>query len=204
MTTIYLISNNYKQNRYVNDKNNDSIEYRMSKSNLNYEGINNAIKLSKMKELSNIDYIYTSSYNSTIETSNYLKGTKNIDIIINNNFNQRRIGVNKLTEIPAYYEEIHFMDINYHLPKGESQLDIINRMYKGILDILKNNKNKRIAIVTHKICITYLLRKWCKIKYKDNFIYKDKIIFNGNYKGLDIFKLEFNKTELIDIRYIEK
>ena len=204
MTIIYLIANNVKQKRYINDKNNDNLEYRMSKANLDYRGVSNAIKLSKMEELTDVDCIYTSGYNSAIETSNYIKGTNNIDIVINDNFNQRRIGVNKLTEIPNYYEEMHFKDINYHLPNGESQLDIINRMYKGIEDILRNNKNKKVVIVTHKICITYLLRRWCKIKYKDNFIYKDKIIFNGISRDLDIFKLEFNNKKLINISYIEK
>ena len=204
MTIIYLIANNVKQKRYINDKNNDNLEYRMSKATLDYKGINNAIKLSKMKELTDVDYIYTSSYNSAIETSNYIKETSNRDIVINDNFNQRKIGVNKLTEIPNYYEELHFMDINYHLPKGESQLDIINRMYKGIEDILNNNINKKVVIVTHKICITYLLRRWCRIKYKDNFIYKDKIIFNGISRDLNIFKLEFDNNKLINISYIEK
>ena len=196
MTVIYLISNNLKQKRYINDKNNDNLEYRMSKAELDYKGISNAIKLSEWEELSDIDYIYTSSYNSAVETSNYIKGTNKIDVVINDNFNQRRIGVNKLIEIPSYYEEMHFKDINYHLPSGESQLDIINRMYKGIEDIIDNNKDKKVVIVTHKICIIYLLRRWCKIKYKDNFIYKDKIIFNGISRNLDIFKLEFNNNKL--------
>lgn len=204
MTTIYLITNSNKQNKYINDKNNDNLEYRMACANLNYDGISKAIELSKMKELSNVDYIYTSDYVSAIETANYIAKVNKIDIKINKLFRQRRIGINKLTEIPNYYEEQHFMDVNYHLPKGESQLDIINRMYKGIEDILNNNKNKRIIVVTHQICITYLLRRWCMIKYRDNFIYKDKIIFDGKYSGVDIFKLEFNNNQLINISYVEK
>ena len=49
MTTIYLISNNITNKNFINDKNNDNLEFRIKKLSLNNEGINNAIKLSNKK-----------------------------------------------------------------------------------------------------------------------------------------------------------
>ena len=132
MTTIYLISNNITNNNSINDKNNDNIEFKLKNKSLNYEGINNAIKISNLKELKNTNYIFSSSYNTSLETSNYLSKKLNRKVRIDNRLNLRRIGIIKLSELPNYYNEQSFLDINYKLPKGESQEEVRERMYNFI------------------------------------------------------------------------
>ena len=111
MTTIYLINSSKINKNYINDKNNDNLEYRIKNQELSYEGKVLAEKISKIEELKNIDYIYSGNYESAIETANILSHNKNI--IVDNNFNIRTIGVTKISEIPSYYNEQHFLDRNY-------------------------------------------------------------------------------------------
>ena len=55
-------------------------------------------------------------------------------------------------------------------------------MYNAIIKILNDNKNKRIAIVSHGTAISYLLQEWCDIELKKEeklkFTFKDKEIVN--------------------------
>lgn len=202
MTTIYLISNNITNNNSINDKNNDNIEFKLKNKSLNYEGINAAIKISNLKNLKNTNYIFSSSYNTSLETSNYLSKKLNRKVRIDNRLNLRKIGITKLSELPNYYNEQSFLDINYKLPKGESQEEVRERMYNFINYILDNYNNKKIIILTHNICIIYLLRIWCNIKYKENIIYKGNIISSSINKDPNIYKLEFNNKNITAINYI--
>ena len=202
MTTIYLISNNITNNNHINDKNNDNIEFKIKNSSLNYKGINNAIKISNLDCLKNTNYIFSSSYNTSLETANYLSKKLNRRVRIDNRLNLRKIGINKLSELPNYYNEQTFLDINYKLSKGESQEEVRMRMHNFINYILDKYSNKKIIIITHNICIIYLLRIWCNIKYKENIIYNNKIISSSINKDPNIYKLEFNNKQLLTINKI--
>ncbi len=202
MTTIYLISNNITNNNSVNDKNNDNIEFKLKNKSLNYEGINKAVKISNLKCLKNTNYIFSSSYNTSLETSNYLSKKLNRKVRIDNRLNLRRIGITRLSELPNYYNEQAFLDINYKLPKGESQEEVRERMYNFINYILDKYSNKKIIILTHNICIIYLLRIWCNIKYKENIIYNKKIISSSINKDPNIYKLEFINKKLLTLNKI--
>lgn len=200
MNTIYLINSSKINKNYINDKNNDNLEYRIKKQGLSYEGKVMAIKCSKIKELQNVDYVYVGDYKSAIETGNIIFPNKNI--IIDSNFNMRNIGVTKISQIPNYYNEQHFMDSNYKLDGGESQEEIRKRMYKGICNILDKYDNKKIAVISSSICIKYFLRIWCDIKYDGKFKYRDDIIFDGLFNGLNIFKMIFDNNKLTCISVI--
>ena len=202
MTVIYLISNNITNNNFINDKNNDNIEYKIKNSKLNYEGINNATKISNIKELENTNYLFSSSYNTSIETSNYLSKKVNRKVRIDNRLDLKRIGITKLSELPNYYNEQSFLDINYKLPKGESQEEVRTRMYNFINYLLDKYKNKKIIAVTHNINIIYLLRIWCIIKYKGKIIFNNKIIANSINNEPNIYKLEFNNKKILNIKFI--
>ncbi len=192
--TIYLVSNNIANKRLINDKNNDNIEYRIRNLSLNKEGIDSAIKISKC--LDNINYIYSSTYNTAIETANYLSIKFKRKVRLDNRLDLRKIGINKLSELPNYYYEQSFLDSNYKLMNGESQEEVRNRMYSFISEVLNKHNNKNIVIVTHSVCILYLLKKWCIINYDGNAIFNNKQILNSDIKDPNIFKLDFEKYEL--------
>ena len=74
------------------------------------------------------------------------------------------------------------------------------------MKILNENKNKRIAIVSHATAISYLLKKWCNINIVDDelrYNFNNNVIFDGYFNYCETFKLEFDdNNELVDIKNI--
>ena len=63
--------------------------------------------------------------------------------------------------------------------------------------------HKRILIIGHATATSLLLEKWCKINYEEEYKYKGKTFFAGNWDYLETFKLTFDdKNNLIDIKNI--
>ena len=98
------------------------------------------------------------------------------------------------------------LDENYKIGNGESQKEVSNRMHSTIMKILRENKNKRIAIVSHATAISYLLKKWCDIQVVDDklkYSFNNNILLNGYFNYCETFKLEFDDNyELISIQNI--
>lgn len=74
-------------------------------------------------------------------------------------------------------------------------------------DILSNNKNKNIAIVSHGTAISTMLKKWCDIVLNEDtklieIYFKDKLVFDGNWQCPELFKLVFDDTSLISIENV--
>jgi broad specificity phosphatase PhoE len=80
-------------------------------------------------------------------------------------------------------------------------------MFKILNKIIKDNKNKRIVIISHGTAISYLLKCWCSIDISDDkllYKYKDKEILYGYFNYCETFKLVFNdNNELISIENIK-
>jgi broad specificity phosphatase PhoE len=196
------MTNSLTNNININDKNNDRIEYKLKTQELNYKGITEASKYIPYFKKNKINYIYSSDYKSCIDTIKVIFPKRKI--IIDKSLTNIRIGINKLSELPNYYFEQHFLDNNYKLYGGESQEEIRKRMVNFIDNILSKHKDKTTLIVTHKTNITYYLRNMCYIRYNSGFIFNNKEIFNGKYELPELFKLDFNSNNLIDITYIKK
>lgn len=67
---------------------------------------------------------------------------------------------------------------------------------------IKENKGKRIAIISHSTAIAFLLKKWCEIYYDKEYTFNNKVFFNGKWEHLQSFKLEFKDNELFNIEVI--
>ncbi len=79
-------------------------------------------------------------------------------------------------------------------------------MYSAIMNIVENNKDKRIAIITHATAISYLLKKWCDITIvndKLRYTFNDKIILDGYINYCETFKLEFDNNNIVNIENIK-
>jgi broad specificity phosphatase PhoE len=196
------MTNSLTNNININDKNNDRIEYKIKLQDLNYKGRLETSKYFSYFKKNKVNYIYSSDYKSTIETAKIIFPKRNI--IIDKSLTNMRMGITRLSELPSYYFEQHFLDNNYKLSGGESQEDIRQRMLNFINKMLIKHKDKTIVLFTHKSNITYLLRIWCYIKYNDSFFFNQNKIFNGQYRLPELFKLEFKENELVDICYINK
>lgn len=82
---------------------------------------------------------------------------------------------------------------------GESRKEVTERMEKSFNNILKENLEKRIVIVSHGAAIKFLLMKWCKLNNKNEIQFNKKTI-NLNSPG--IVKLAFEDNKLSELEQI--
>lgn len=205
MTTIYLIRHS-KPLKVNNTFNNDSLQIQNEKSSLSIEGEQIAQEKLNKNEFDNIDILFSSNYVRAIQTAKYLSTKDDLEINVISDLGERKFGINSWNELPESFERKQFLDENYKIGNGESQKEVSNRMYSTIMKILRENKNKRIAIVSHATAISYLLKKWCDIQVVDDklkYSFNNNILLNGYFNYCETFKLEFdNNYELISIQNI--
>lgn len=206
MTTIYLIRHS-KPLKINNAFNNDNLQIQNEKSSLSIEGENIAKEKLNNKEFDNIDILFSSNYVRAIQTAKYLAEKNNLEINIISDLGERKFEIDSWEQLPENFERKQFLDENYKIGNGESQKEVRDRMYSTIMKILEENKNKRIAIVSHATAISYLLKKWCDIQIVDDklrYSFNNNIILNGYFNYCETFKLEFDdKNKIISIENIK-
>ena len=154
-------------------------------------------KISKIKELENIDMIYSSDSSRAIATAKYVANNNNLPIIIDDRLNERKFGITYIDELPENIIVKQFEDENYKLDNGESLKDVINRL-EVVLNEILNNNTKRVLISLHGIGMMCFLKMFCDVKYNgEKFTVKvhEKVIFHEQIKLPEIFKLEFNENK---------
>lgn len=83
-------------------------------------------------------------------------------------------------------------------------------MNEVLLEIIHDNKDKTIAIVSHGTAISTMLKTWCNVVLNEEtklieFYFNDKLVFDGNWNCLELFKLKFDdNNKLINIENIRK
>ena len=204
---VYLIRHS-KPLKVNNDKNMDSLQIQNEKQPLSIEGENIAREKLNIKELKDIDKLYSSSYVRAISTAKYIAENNNIEINVINDFGERKFGINSWDELPDNFGEKQFLDENYKTEFGESQKEVRERTLNALMNVLKND-DKKIAIVFHSTAMLFLIMTWCKvIPSKEDFSYKflfnDEEVFNDKIDYCEIFKLTFDdKNKLINIENIK-
>ena len=82
---------------------------------------------------------------------------------------------------------------------GESRKETFDRMEKVFNDILRENKGKKIAVLSHGAAIKFLIMKWCKLNENNEIEFnKKKIIVNSP----GIIKLVFEDDKLLKLEQI--
>ncbi len=208
MTTIYLIRHSVRLplktiKKYITNQDKLILSEKII---LNTEGEKRAKLLSEKEEFENIDVVYTSNCVRTLETAKYLVEKQNLNVTIDDRFDERRIGIPNDNVYPDWFER-QYKDENFKTVGGESQKDVRKRVDEAISEILKEHKDKRIAIFSHAYAITFYLLKYCKLKNiienKFTFEFKNKIIFDKKINAPEVFKLTFDNEELLDIKLIQ-
>lgn len=206
MTTIYLIRHSMPL-KVNNEFNNDNLQIQNEKSSLSIEGEQIAKDKLNNKELANIDILFSSSYVRAIQTAKYIAEKNNLEINIVSDLGERKFGINFWNELPENFERKQFLDEKYKIGTGESQKEVRNRMYSAIMEILNENKNKKIAIVSHATAISYLLKKWCDIEIAEDklrYSFNGNILLDGYFNYCETFKLSFDdNNNLISIENIK-
>lgn len=205
-TTIYLIRHS-KPLKVNNNLNNDNLQIQNEKSSLSIEGEQIAKEKLNNKEFNNIDVLYSSNYVRAIQTAKYLAENNNIEINIMSNLGERKFGIDSWNQLPENFERKQILDENYKIETGENQKEVRDRMYSAIIKILNENKNKRIAIVSHATAISFLIKKWCDIQFAEDklrYSFNGNILLDGYFNYCETFKLEFDdNNKIISIENIK-
>lgn len=186
-----------------NDYNNESLQLQNEKMPLSIEGEELASNVSKESELQNIDVVISSNYVRAMATAKYISNANNVNLIVNSAFGERKFGVNSWDELPSGFELRQNDDVNYKIGDGESQKEVRERVYKALMKVIDEYKDKRIVIVSHGSAILWLLKQWCDVNLKNKCItFNDKLIIYDNIFNCTTFKLEFDDKRLVDIEKV--
>lgn len=195
MTTIYLIrhSEPLKLVGVVNEE-----------IPLSPNGELKAKELADLEELMNIDLIYSSEYKRAISTARYIALENNLVLNITDKLNERRLG--DINSVPKSFWLTQLYEEDAKATLGESRKEVCERMLELINYILDNYNDKRIVLVSHGAAITFLLMNWCKLESASletksrHLTFNGKDVINGGMNCPDVFKLEFDGNELIDLK----
>ena len=186
----------------------ESEQIRNEKNPLSVEGEDRALKMSMYEDLQDIDVIYSSHYVRTMSTAKYIALNNHIKLNVDERFGERKFGLDGATTLPDNYFEDQFRNWDYKLPLGESLNEVADRMKSGFDDLLKANAGKKVMLVSHGTALSAMFSKWCTVKLNEatklvEIYFKDRLVFDGNWDAPELFKLEFEDTELIDIKNIK-
>jgi broad specificity phosphatase PhoE len=205
-TIVYLVRHSKPFKEHLGIVNGDSnVLIDNMRRPLSVDGEKMAKEFSTNYEFDNINEVWSSGYSRCLGTSKYFAYNNNLKVNIDDRLNERLHGViNSYNEVPDDYEEHQLYDENYKLPNGENQKEVGYRIYNALFDIISNNKNKKVIIVSHCTSIIFLLKKLgCNIILNGNYSFNGNVFFNGIPDYLETFKLEFDdNNELVNIENI--
>ena len=209
MTIVYISRHSQPFRKLLGEyKVNEIEQIRNEKNPLSVDGEKHAEQMSNFPELLKVDILYSSHYVRAMSTAKYIAEKNNIALNVDERLGERKLGVNDMSELPSTFFEDQFRNWDYKLSNGESANDVSKRMNEALSEILNGNKGKTIAIVSHGTAISTMLKKWCDIKLNEEtklieIYFNDKLVFDGNWKCPELFKLEFDdNNNLINIENI--
>ena len=200
MTTVYLIRHSEGFREFQGEMlTSDSVQIINEKNPLSVHGEKLAELVSRKNKFKKIDVVWSSNYVRAISTAKYFAFNNNLKVNIDERLRERVQGINAWNELPKDFEEKQFYNENYKIGFGECQKEVRKRMEDAFFEILDNNKNKSIAIISHATAITFLLMKWCNVNYNGNYYFNNKLFFNGKWDYCTSFKLTFDGKKMLDI-----
>lgn len=155
-TVVYLIRHAETVDENGIRNTNEDSQMINEKEILSVHGEEQSKRLSKNKELSNIDVIWSSYYTRAKATAKYIANTNNLPINLDVNLGERRLGnlqelgefmKNKATRDPSQEQ---LLDTKFKTSDGESAIDTKQRMSKFFDKILDEYEGKKIAVVSHR------------------------------------------------------
>ena len=204
-TIVYLVkhADELQENGIKNID--DTTQLMNEKYILSVKGEEQSRKLSKNSELANIDVLWSSSYARAKATAKYIAYKNNIEITIDSCLNERKLG--NLEDLSKWMEnktigvvQAYLQNQKWKAREGESCEDATKRVTHFLQKILKENKGKRIVLVSHGALISFLLTNWCDLDDEMKLIFNNKVI---EIKEPSITKLTFENQKLLNIESIQ-
>lgn len=202
MKTIYLVRHAAPFVEIDNYKNNTDTTWLEFNQNmiLSVKGEENAKQLCKIKELTAVDCVFSSSSARALATAKYIAEFNHLNIKLDKRINEREFGVKFIKELSPDFTKTSFADKNFKLNDGESLNEVDARFKSFINDLLKTNYHT-IVVVIHGIMLLSYLETVCQNFEYDgadfNVKFNNRVILNGTPKNPSIFKIEFNDVNLI-------
>ena len=201
-TIIYLIRHSDTTDELGIRNTNETSQIINEKEILSIKGEKDSNKLSKNKELENIDVLWSSSYVRAKQTAKYIASINNLQLNIDERLNERKLG--NLEEIAEFMKDKKTRDVSevqlvfpkFKTSDGESLEETKRRMLDFIIEILEKYKEKRIAVVSHGGSIKFLLLNWCILNNSKKLEYKGRML---NTTSPCLLKLTFSDKKLIDL-----
>lgn len=210
MTIVYISRHSQPFKKFLGAyKVNEIEQIRNEKNLLSVDGEKYAEQMSNLPELLKAEILYSSHYVRAMSTAKYISEKNNIILNVDERLGERRFGVNNISELPSTFFEDQFRNWDYKLTNGESVNEVSKRMNEALSEILDVNRDKKIAIISHGTAISAMLKKWCNIKLNEEtklveIYFNNKLVFDGNWKCPELFKLEFDdNNNLISIKNIK-
>lgn len=210
MTTVYLIRHSEPFRDLQGEmQSKDSLQVINEKYPLGVRGEKLAEQVANNEEFSNIDIVWTSNYVRAMSTAKYFANKNNLKVNVDDRFGERIQGILSWDELPKDYYERQFDDENYRFRNGECQREVVKRMREALFDVIRANKNKRVAIISHNTAITFLLKSLCEVTaLKETkqlqFVFNNKVVYTGTLGFCETFKLEFDDSlNLCTISHID-
>ena len=206
--TIYLIRHSapfVEIDNYTDYKNVPWNDYNRNMI-LSSEGEEKSKKLCKIKELKNIDVLYSADSFRAIGTAKYVAEMNNLKIKLDSRINERNLGVNTISELPDNQTLHSFTNKDYKFGTGESLNEVDERFNSFIDDVLKSNCSK-IALFIHGIIMMSFLQNNADFSFDGKnmkLIFNNKEIYNDKMKSPMVFKIDYdNNNRLSNIEYVE-
>lgn len=210
MTIMYISRHSQPFRKFLGEyKVNEIEQIRNEKNLLSVDGEKYAEQMSNLPELLKVEILYSSHYVRAMSTAKYIAEKNNIILNVDERLGERRFGVNNMSELPSTFFEDQFRNWDYKLTNGESVNEVSKRMNEALSEILDVNRDKKIAIISHGTAISAMLKKWCNIKLNEEtklveIYFNNELVFDGNWKCPELFKLEFDdNNNLIGIKNIK-
>lgn len=200
--SIYFVSNNLVIDNIFYETD-EGLEQKRATRVLSIEGEKAAVKVAKKIKA---DYIYSSTYASSIASAKYFSSKYDLPININSFLNDARVGdlENRNIKMLRFMQE---RDFDFKFKRGESLNEVNKRMNIAMDRIIKKCGNKDIVVFTQKSAIMgYLLDYLDKgFNCDDRLIlsYKGRVIIDDTFNDVDIIKVEKDNKNIINIEVID-
>lgn len=177
-------------------------------SELTPKGLEQANLLRNKLKNVKIDRIYSSPIERAYKTAKILQDNRDIEIVCYDELKEMNFGewegltkeeILKVEEYKNQYNNIFNNPKDYKTFGGETIKEFSERLYRGIEKILSNRLDENILIVTHGMCIKYIIPYFIKDftdeKFSDLPIFEQTSYNEVEYDGTSFEIIHLNNID---------
>lgn len=204
MKRIYFVSNNLMSSLTIKYPKEKTLNEIREKTMLSKKGDLKALKLLNLKDLEDVELIYSSSYVSALMTSKYIAEEKKLTVLVDERLNERVVGDLGSNEY-RFLKGMQEHDFHYKLKDGESIQEVYKRM-TSCFKMLLEKKENTILVFTHNIALMSLCLNWCPKDYNAEerlvLASEDEVLFDGVFHEMDVLEVVYNNDRFDSIHRI--